>query len=130
MAVAVTITNIDSTQNQAIVTGTIVLTGNYGGASTHGDTLSFAGVTNMAVPYQSLPTFVEIYEFPPAGTSGSGYQYGFAVGTTQANGVLQVFGTASAGTAITAPPEYTEAAAYSASLLAAVIRFIAYFPSL
>lgn len=130
MAAAVTITSIDSTQNQYIVSGSIVLTGNYGGASTHGDTLSFAGASNITIPSQSLPTQVEIYEMPAAGTSATGFQYGFALGTTQANGVMQVFGTPATGAATTPLTEYTEAAAYSAGLLAAKLFFTAYFPSL
>ena len=120
MAAVITITDAtDTTQNEQIVDGTIALSGNYGGASTHGDTLSFAGFDQ--IKSSQVPRKVEIFEAPPAGTSATGDTFQFSPGTTQANGVMQVFA---------AGAEYTEASAYSAGLLAAVLRFRAWFPSL
>jgi len=113
-----TVTPVDATQQKFIVEGTIALTGNYGGASTHGDTLSFAGFD--AIKSNSIPLWVDIHEAPPAGTAPTGYLFGFAPGTTQANGVLTVFNNLT---------EYTQASAYSAGLLAAVLNFRAEFTS-
>jgi hypothetical protein len=70
---------------------------------------------------------VEVWEDPPAGTVPTGYTFTFCPGTTQQNGVLNILGT---GAAAGGPAqEYTEASAYSAALLAAVLRIRAWFPS-
>jgi hypothetical protein len=106
---AITPDAIDATMQEFIVDGFITLTGNYGGAATNGDTLSFAGVE---VPSNQL-NWVEIMETPPAGTAPTGYTFGFAPGTTNANGVLTVMN----GTT-----QYTQGSAYSAGQLAAVLR--------
>lgn len=125
MSIAVALTNYDTTQNEIVVDGTLTLTGNYGGGSTHGDTLNLSG---LDIKSGSVPTRVAIWEAPAAGTSATGYSYNFSPGTTQANGVMQVFGTgASSGAAGT---EYTQGSAYSAPLLAAVVKFKAWFASL
>ena len=125
MAAAITITNVDNVQNEIIVSGTIALTANYGGGATHGDTLSFL---SDSIKSGSPPTDVRIYEAPAAGTSATGFNYSFSPGTDSSNGVLQVFGTgASAGAA---SQEYTQGSAYSAPLLAAVVKFKAWFPRL
>ncbi len=127
MALAVNVTNIDSTQNSFIVEFTITPTGNYGGGATHGDTLSFAG-TGPRIPANRPPTFVEIDEQPAAGTSATGYLYSYSPGSTRDNGVMQIFET---GAALSGPlAEYTEGAAYSAGILAAVIKGRATFRSL
>lgn len=125
MSIAIAITNVDVTQNQLIVDGTLTLSGNYGGGATHGDTLSFAGQDQ--IKSSQVPTFVEIWEAPPAGTSATGYWYNYSPGSTQANGVMQVFGTGAA--AGNASQEYTQGSAYSGALTGAVIRFRAYFPA-
>lgn len=119
MAVALTVTSVDNTQNAFIVTGTLVLTGNYGGASTHGDTVSFVA-NGIDIPSSGIPT-VTIFEAPPAGTAPSGYLFTFCPGTLQSNGVVNISNNLT---------EYTEASAYSAGLLAAVLQYRAYFPSL
>ena len=64
----------------------ITLAGSYPGTSA-GDTLSLIGI----VPSNSVPLFVDIQEIPAAGTLASGLVFHFAVGTTQANGALQLF---------------------------------------
>jgi hypothetical protein len=118
--------NPDVTEREALVDGTIALTGNYGGAATHGDTLNLTQLQDLAKSSQ-LPTKVEIWEDPPAGTVPTGFEFVFCPGTTQANGVLCILGT---GAAAGGPAqEYTEASAYSAALLAAVLRIRAWFPS-
>lgn len=128
MAVSISaVTNVDATQNQLIVDGALTLSGNYGGADTHGDTLSFAGFDE--IKSSSVPTRVEIFEAPTAGNAPTGYSFVFAPGTTQANGVLQVLQGAAA---ISEPQaEITAAAAYPAALTAATanIKFRAWFPS-
>ena len=118
--------NPDVTERESIVDGTIALTGNYGGANTHGDTLNLQQLQALAQSSQ-LPTKVEIWEAPPAGTAPTGFEFVFCPGTTQLNGILCVLGT---GAAAGGPAqEYTEASAYSAALLAAVLRIRAWFPA-
>ena len=112
MATALTVTNIDQTLNRFLVEGTIVLSGDYGTGSSQGDVLDFA---TLAIPINSVPTFVEITEAPPAGTAPVGDSFLFAPGTTQANGNLVIVGN-------------TEGAAYTSGQLDAVIIFRAEFP--
>jgi hypothetical protein len=111
--------NPDTTERQIIVYGTIALTGNYGGAATHGDTLDLTDFGDLVKSTQ-LPTKVDIWEEPAAGTLPTFYQFNFCPGTTLSNGVLSI------GTNLT---EYVEASAYSAALLAAILRIRAYFPA-
>lgn len=121
MAATITATiapqNPDTTGREAIFDGTIALTGNYGGASTHGDTLDLTPLYPLS---SQLPTKVEVWEDPAAGTAPTGYMFIFCPGTTQKNGVLNI------GNNLT---EYTQASAYSAGLLAAALRVRAWFPS-
>ena len=111
--------NPDTTGREIIVDGTIALTGNYGGAATHGDTLNLTQLQDLAKSSQ-FPTQVEIWEAPPAGTAPTGYIWTFCPGTTQLNGTLNIM----SGVAT----EYTQASAYSAALLAVVLKIRAYFP--
>jgi hypothetical protein len=112
--------NPDSSAREIIVYGTIVLSGNYGTANSHGDTLNLQQLQD-AVKSSQLPTQVEIYEAPPAGTAPSFYQFVFCPGTSQLNGVLSI------GSNLT---EFTQGNAYSTSpaLAAAVIKVCAWFP--
>jgi hypothetical protein len=128
MATTITIDNVNQTLNQTVISGTIALTGNYGGASTHGDTLSF--LNQDSIKSGSAPVQVRVFETPPAGTSASGFEFSFSPGSDQGNGVLQVFGSAATAGANTPGSEYTQAAAYNAALLAAVLKFQAFFPRL
>jgi len=107
---------VDVTDNEFIVDGTIVLTGNYGGGATHGDTLN---LSPLDIKSNALPTKVEIWENPPAGTAPTGYVFGYAPGTTQSTGVLTIMNNLT---------EYTQASAYSAGLLAAVLRVRVWVP--
>jgi hypothetical protein len=111
--------NPDNTGREILVYGTIALTGNYGGAATHGDTLDLTQLQDLAKSSQ-LPTQVEIYEVPAAGTAPTFYQFDYCPGTTQKNGVLSI------GSNLT---EYTQGSAYSAPLLAAKIGICAWFPA-
>ncbi len=122
---AATITQVTAPQNpdvtgrQIIADGTLVLTGTYGGAATHGDTLNLQQLSDTLKSSQ-LPTKVEVWEDPPAGTAPSFAQFVFCPGTLQTNGVLSI---ALIGV------ELVEAAAYPASLLAAVLRVRVWAPS-
>ena len=111
--------NPDTTGREIIVDGTIALTGNYGGASTHGDTLDLTQFGDLLKSSQ-LPMEVDIWEDPPAGTLPTFYQFVFCPGTTQKNGVVSI------GSNLT---EYSEGSGYSAALLAAVLRIRAWFPA-
>jgi hypothetical protein len=131
MSVAVALNNtifpdpVDCTQQQICVDGTLTLTGNYGGAATHGDTMSFAGLD--AIKSNQVPNLVEIFEAPAAGNAPTGFLFAFGYGTTQANGVLIVMQD---GAAAGPEAELTQGAAYPAALLAATanLRFRAWFP--
>jgi hypothetical protein len=109
----------DTTQKQLFIDFTVTLTGNYGGGATHGDTLNLQSLGD-ALKSTQLPNWVEFGEYPPSGTAPTGYLFGYAPGTTQANGVFTIFNNLT---------EYTQGSAYSAGLLAAVIRGRAWFPS-
>lgn len=109
----------DISGREIVLDGTVALTGNYGGASTHGDTLDLTQFGDLLKSSQ-LPTKVEVFEDPASGTAPTFYQFVFCPGTTQANGVLSI------GSNLT---EYTQASAYSAGLLAAALRIRAWFPA-
>ena len=106
---------IDNTLNKFLAEGNIAITGNYGGGATHGDTLD---LSQLGIPSNSVPTLVEIFEAPPAGTAPTGYLFIYCPGTTQANGVVAIFDHLT---------EFTQGNAYSAGLLAATLKFRAEF---
>lgn len=107
--------NPDVTGREIIVDGTVALTGNY---TTHGDTLNLQQFGDLAKSSQ-LPTKVEVWEDPPAGTSPTFAQFVFCPGTTQLNGLLAI---------AVAGAEFS-AGAYSAGLLGASLRIRAWFPA-
>lgn len=118
---------IDKTQNKLKVRGTFTLSGNYGGASSHGDTVVFA---NDLIKSDYPPDYVRVWEDQGAGNAPLGYTFLYNRGTTPANGVLVVLGTSAAGGATTGTTEFTEAGAYSGgtpSLNGAVLQFEASF---
>jgi hypothetical protein len=97
-----------------------------------GDTLDLTQLfnTNSSAPGELLPTFEGVAKVviqSNRGTLGTGYaglfQYGYAPGTTLANGTLQVFTGAAAQAALT---ELT-AGTYPANVLNDVIQGEAYF---
>ena len=116
---------IDDTKSHFRVEFSITLASNYGTSSSHGDTLD---LSKLGVPSRSIPNRVELYEAPAAGAVATGFTFVYCPGTTQANGRLQIL-SSQAGGATVAATEYTEAAAYSAALLAAVIKGVAWFES-
>jgi hypothetical protein len=109
--------NPDITGREVIADGTVALTGSY---VVHGDTLNLQQLQDLAKSSQ-LPTKVEVWEDPPAGTSPSFAQFVYCPGTTQLNGLLAI---ALLGVELT--PE-TYAAAFGATL--PTLRVRAWFPS-
>lgn len=119
MATAITplavLSNPDVTGRQVIADGTVVLTGNY---PAHGDTLNLLQLGD-ALKTSNLPLEVKVWEDPPAGTDPTFSQFVYCPGTTLANGVLAI--------GVSGAPIAT--AAYSAGLLAAVLRIRVYASS-
>lgn len=135
MSVAVTIASpnlqdtsdgLDQTLNEWVIEGALTLTGNYGGAATHGDTISWSGLDLVKATLP--PRRMEIFESQAAGTAPLGYSYTYSPGTTRDAGVLTITGgAASSGQGGT---EITEGSAYSTftpSLNNAVLRYRAFF---
>jgi hypothetical protein len=60
----------------------------------------------MALSSQ-LPTWVQLAEFPPAGTAPTGYQFGYAPGTTVANGKFTIMGAVGAPAGTISAPVFT-----------------------
>lgn len=108
--------------NQLIISGAVALTGNY---VTHGDVLSFLGFDVIKSSYP--PLRVELFETPAAGVTASGYVLQFVPGTTQGNGVIQIFDT---GAASGDPLTELAAGAYPAGLTGAIIGCRAWFLNL
>lgn len=126
MAVAVTITWVDSTQNMTIVYGTLTLSGNY---VAHGDTVNLSTFDQIKSAGPAMALYA--YETPAAGTTASGYVLELIPGATLATNKLQVFQVPGGTSPIAASPlSEFPAGAYSAGLTGAVIKFEAHIPSL
>jgi hypothetical protein len=108
--------NPDTTGREIIADGTVVLSGSY---TVHGDTLNLQQLQDLAKSSQ-LPTKVEVWEDPPAGTSPTFAQFVFCPGTTQLNGLLAI---ALIGVELTAE---TYATAFPGGL--PTLRIRAWFP--
>lgn len=83
----------DMTQQEVLVDGIITLSGNYTGP---GDTLNLAG---LGIPSNQLPTEVRIFETTPIPGPQSGWAFRYVPGTTQANGLLELFNGTTQATA-------------------------------
>jgi|ERR1700722_1749601 len=105
----------DTTQATQIARFPITLSGNYGGASTHGDTIDFGKV--YGIQSQSVPIRVFVYQQPAAGTAPGNCTATFCPGTTIHNGVISF---ANAGTELTGGSAYTGAAAAAVWVVEAV----------
>jgi hypothetical protein len=106
---------IDTTQRSFVVDGTITYSGTY---PTNGDTLD---LSQLNVPTNALPLEVEIIEITPAPGPAFGANFLYLPGTTQANGVMEIFnGTSQEATA-------TYASIFGS--VAVVLKFVARFPS-
>lgn len=117
------ISNPDTTERELIVDGTLTFSGNY---PNFGDTMNLAF---DQVKTQSLPTKVEIYEMPAAGTAPSGYVYVYAIGTTLANGKVVIMESADQTAPGAVPLAQLPAEAYPAGITGASVRFRAWFPA-
>ena len=107
---------VDFTANEIIVDCQLKLSGSYGTASSHGDTLDFTSVNPKFSMGEFAPVHWEIKELIVAGAAGLGYTYEYHPGPTlaaptQAGGVLYIAGTG-AGSG-QGGVEITEAGAYS-----------------
>ena len=80
--------NPDGDGRQFIVLLSLALSGNYGTAASHGDTLSFASVNNPDLPSSQIPIYVWVFEQQVAGTAPSFYQGTYNAGTTRDNGSI------------------------------------------
>ena len=100
-----TLTTTD--QKTVTIYGTVTLSAAADTYATGGLTLSFAGFDDAKS--SSLPVEVQIWSNPPAAAPNTfQYQYQFNVGTTLANGKMQIFQCAAATNPLA---EYTNAAA-------------------
>ncbi len=102
--------------NELIADFILTLSGNYGGAATHGDAISFSGLALPINLGDYAPAWAEFWELVAAGTNPPGYKYTYCPGPTLAaptlnGGVLNIQGTgAGSGQGGT---ELTEGSAYS-----------------
>lgn len=92
---AATPTRVTNNFNIFEAFGSITVSGSY---VVGGDTLD---LSQLGIPSNSVPDEVDIIEQPPSGTTASGCDYRFALGTTQANGKVQVFKGGTQETAVT-----------------------------
>jgi len=77
---------LDMTQQEEIIDFTVALTGSY---PANGDTLD---LSQLGAISSALPNKVELWEATPAsGKPASGYYFLFLPGTTQANGLMEMF---------------------------------------
>lgn len=111
MSIAASLTNsyqgtINTTSGEQIVRGPLVLTGNYGSSSSHGDTLDFSKI--YGIQSRQPPSRCLIYQQPAAGTAPGNCTGTFCPGTTNQNGVVSF---ANAGTELTGGVAYTGATA-------------------
>ncbi len=105
----------DTTQSTQIARFPITLSGVYGGASTHGDTIDFGKV--YGIQSQAVPIRVLVYQQPASGTAPGNCTATFCPGTTIHNGVISF---ANAGTELTGNSAYTGAAAAAVWMVEAV----------
>lgn len=109
---------------------TLTLSGSYGTASSHGDTLDFTAVAPPigASLYGNPPSDWTFKELVVAGAAATGFQYNYCPGPTlatptQAGGVLQIFGGAAGsgqgGVEITQGSAYSS---YTPTLAGTVIK--------
>jgi hypothetical protein len=77
---------LDTTQNSFRVTGTLVLSANYGVAAANGDIMDLTAICSSGY----APRWVRVWQEPTAGNDPVIYCFLWARGTTQANGKLVV----------------------------------------
>ena len=102
-------------QNTQIARFPITLSGNYGGSTTHGDTIDFGKI--YGIQSGSLPIRVFVYQQPASGTAPLVCSGTFCPGSTNHNGVISFFnGT----TELTGGSAYTGAASTAVWFVEAV----------
>lgn len=122
--VTITVNNTSFDSATLTVWGTIAISASPGAYPAHGWTLSFAGLD--VIKSNSIPLECDIWSGPAAGTSNSGYQYGYCPGTTRDNGQMTVF----TGAAAQSPLAELSAGSTPAGVSGDTIRFKAVFPRL
>ena len=119
MPLAVTINNVDVTQDSFLVRGTLAASGSYVAG---GDTLDFSGQGNLPVATPPRDLFVH---------GVAGFVYEFVRGALLTNSKLKVRGhTPTSATAGVIPLEEITAAAYPAGVTGDTISFVAVFDKL
>jgi hypothetical protein len=107
----------DTTQSTQIVRAKLTLSGNYGGAGTHGDTVNFGAL--YGIQSGSVPIRVFVYQQPPSGTAPGNCSAVYCPGTSINNGVIAFFnGT----TELTGGSAYTGAASTAVWYLEAIFQ--------
>jgi hypothetical protein len=107
----------DNTQSTQIVRIPLTLSGNYGGSTTHGDTVDFGSV--YGIQSSSVPIRVFVYQQPASGTAPLIATGTYCPGTTRDNGVISFFnGT----TELTGGSAYTGAAASAVWFVEAIFQ--------
>lgn len=107
----------DTTQSTQVVRLALTLSGNYGGSTTHGDTVNFGSV--YGIQSSSVPIRVFVYQQPASGTAPLVCSATYCPGTTINNGVISFFnGT----TELTGGSAYTGATASAVWVLEAVFQ--------
>lgn len=109
----------DTTNNTQVVRFPITLSGNYGGGSTHGDTMDFGLV--YGIQSQSVPIRVTVYQQPASGTAPGNCNGIYCPGTTIHNGVIAFFNAGS---------ELSQGSAYTGATASAVWFVEAVFPTM
>lgn len=123
--IAVTVTDVDSTQSSVVIRGTLAVTASPGTYTAGGYVLDFSNID--AIKSNSVPKRVLVFSARLAGaTAANLFDYSFSPGTTIANGRLQLFTGAAAQTALTELSNGNTPAGVSGD----TIEFEAIFPKL
>lgn len=107
----------DTTSATQVIRAPLTLSGNYGGASTHGDTIDFGTV--YGIQATSVPIRVFVYQQPASGTAPGNCTGVYCPGTTIHNGVISF---ANAGTELTQGSAYSGAASTAVWFVEAVFQ--------
>lgn len=127
MAAAVataTAVDVEAGQKYFRVFGTVAINASPATYATGGLVMD---MSQLGVPSDAVPQFVDVQSMPAAGTSPSGFVYNFCPGTTQANGKLAIFESAGSAAALA---EFGNGSAIAAGISGDAISFVAYFKKL
>jgi hypothetical protein len=84
---------VDTTQNEFFAKFQIKFSGVYSAANNHGDILN---LISALIPSGRVPTQVDFYEQPPAGTAPTGYDFYYCAGKDLSSGQICVMQGSSA----------------------------------